>query len=38
MQGNPIKLSGYADASTREAAPDLDADRVLILNELLAPK
>jgi CoA:oxalate CoA-transferase len=38
MQGNPIKLSAYADLSTRDAAPDLDADRTAILNELLAPK
>jgi len=38
MQGNPIKLSGYVDPSSRDAAPDLDADRLLILNELLAPK
>ncbi|HEX3944191.1 MAG TPA: CoA transferase, partial [Rhizomicrobium sp.] len=38
MQGNPIKLSAYADPSTRDAAPDLDADRTAILNELLAPK
>jgi CoA:oxalate CoA-transferase len=38
MQGNPIKLSAYDDPSSRPAAPDLDAGRVAILNELLAPK
>jgi CoA:oxalate CoA-transferase len=34
MQGNPIKLSGYDDPSTRSPAPDLDEDRVAILREL----
>ncbi len=33
MAGNPIKLSSYADPTTREAAPDLDADRSQILAE-----
>ncbi|MDP9236337.1 MAG: CoA transferase [Chloroflexota bacterium] len=31
MAGNPIKVSGYADASTRTPAPELDADRARIL-------
>jgi CoA:oxalate CoA-transferase len=34
MQGNPIKLSGFADPTTRTPAPDLDADREAILKEL----
>jgi CoA:oxalate CoA-transferase len=34
MQGNPIKLSAHEDPKTRDAAPDLDADRTAILNEL----
>jgi CoA:oxalate CoA-transferase len=34
MQGNPIKLSAYADPATRPAAPDLNADRDAILNFL----
>ncbi len=38
MQGNPIKLSAYKDPSTRGTAPNLDADRAVILAELLAPK
>jgi CoA:oxalate CoA-transferase len=33
MQGNPIKLSAHQDPKTREAAPDLDADRAAILKE-----
>jgi CoA:oxalate CoA-transferase len=33
MQGNPVKLSAHEDPKTREAAPDLDADRVAILEE-----
>jgi CoA:oxalate CoA-transferase len=32
--GNPIKLSGHADPTTRAPAPDLDADRAAILKEL----
>ncbi|MDF3075727.1 MAG: uctC, partial [Alphaproteobacteria bacterium] len=36
MAGNPIKLSGFADPSTRGHAPDLDADRAAILAELKA--
>ena len=32
--GNPIKLSGHADPATRAPAPDLDADRAMILKEL----
>jgi CoA:oxalate CoA-transferase len=31
MQGNPVKLSAYEDATTRPPAPDLDADRAAIL-------
>jgi CoA:oxalate CoA-transferase len=34
LVGNPMKLSGFADPSTRPAAPDLDADRTRILREL----
>jgi CoA:oxalate CoA-transferase len=34
MQGNPIKLSAHEDPKTRDAAPDLDADRTAILKEL----
>lgn len=34
MTGNPIKLSGYRDETSRDAAPDLDADRAQILAEL----
>jgi CoA:oxalate CoA-transferase len=34
MQGNPIKLSAHEDEKTRGAAPDLDADREVILKEL----
>lgn len=34
VAGNPIKLSGYADLPSREAAPDLDRDRAKILAEL----
>ena len=36
MAGNPIKLSAFADPSTRGRAPDLDADRAAILDELKA--
>lgn len=31
MQGNPVKLSAYGDPATRGPAPDLDADREVIL-------
>ena len=34
MAGNPIKISGYEDHSTRAGAPDLDAHRDEILKEL----
>jgi CoA:oxalate CoA-transferase len=34
MQGNPVKLSAHEDPKTRNAAPDLDADREAILAEL----
>ena len=34
MPGNPIKLSGFEDASTREPAPALDRDRRRLLEEL----
>jgi CoA:oxalate CoA-transferase len=34
MAGNPIKISGLADPLTRNAAPELDADRVEILNRI----
>jgi CoA:oxalate CoA-transferase len=33
MQGNPVKLSSHDDPKTREAAPDLDADRAAIVKE-----
>ncbi|HEX3863641.1 MAG TPA: CaiB/BaiF CoA-transferase family protein [Stellaceae bacterium] len=34
LAGNPMKFSAFADPATREAAPDLDADRERILREL----
>jgi len=34
MPGNPIKLSGFEDPSTREPAPGLDRDRRRLLEEL----
>lgn len=34
MAGNPIKLSAFPDPATRAPAPDLDADRRAILDEL----
>ena len=34
MPGNPVKLSGVPDPPTRAPAPDLDADRRRILEEL----
>lgn len=34
MAGNPIKLSAFADPSTRAPAPALDADRDRLLHEL----
>jgi CoA:oxalate CoA-transferase len=34
LAGNPLKLSAFADPPTRPPAPDLDADRVRILDEL----
>ncbi len=34
LVGNPIKLSGFADPATRKPAPELDADRERILNDL----
>src|SRR5579862_6958407 len=34
LAGNPMKFSAFADPSTRDAAPDLDADRDRILREL----
>jgi len=34
MAGNPVKISGFADSPTRDAAPALDADRVAIIAEL----
>ena len=34
LAGNPMKLSAFADPSTRPPAPDLDADRARILREL----
>ena len=32
LAGNPIKMSAFDDPKTREAAPDLDADRAAILS------
>jgi CoA:oxalate CoA-transferase len=34
MAGNPIKMSGFDDPTTREPAPELNADRDKILAEL----
>jgi CoA:oxalate CoA-transferase len=34
MAGNPVKISGFADPPTRDAAPALDADRTAIVAEL----
>ena len=34
LVGNPIKLSGFADPTTRRPAPDLDSDRARIKAEL----
>jgi CoA:oxalate CoA-transferase len=34
VSGNPLKLSGFEDPPTRAAAPELDADRTRILEEL----
>ncbi|MBW2290311.1 MAG: CoA transferase [Deltaproteobacteria bacterium] len=34
MAGNPVKISGFVDPPTRDAAPALDADRVAIVAEL----
>jgi CoA:oxalate CoA-transferase len=34
MQGNPIKLSAYADPMERSPAPGLDDDRIAILEWL----
>jgi CoA:oxalate CoA-transferase len=32
LAGNPIKMSAFADSTTRPPAPDLDADRAAILS------
>jgi CoA:oxalate CoA-transferase len=34
VAGNPLKMSGYPDPKTRPGAPELDADRAKILEEL----
>ncbi len=34
IAGNPVKLSGFEDPSSRETAPDVDEDRAKILREL----
>jgi CoA:oxalate CoA-transferase len=34
LVGNPLKMSAFADPPTRDPAPDLDADRRAILDEL----
>jgi CoA:oxalate CoA-transferase len=36
--GCPIKLSAFADPHLRATAPELDADRERILQELAEPK
>ena len=38
LAGNPVKLSGVADPSTREPAPELDEHRAKILAELEEPQ
>ena len=34
LVGNPLKMSAFQDPTTRDPAPDLDADRSAILREL----
>jgi CoA:oxalate CoA-transferase len=34
VSGNPLKMSAFEDPPTRDAAPDLDANRAAILKEL----
>jgi CoA:oxalate CoA-transferase len=34
LVGNPLKMSAFEDPPRRDAAPDLDADRAVILEEL----
>jgi CoA:oxalate CoA-transferase len=34
VSGNPLKMSAFTDPPTRDAAPDLDANRAAILKEL----
>ena len=34
LAGNPVKISGFDDPSTRASAPDVDQDRARILEEL----
>jgi CoA:oxalate CoA-transferase len=34
ISGNPLKMSAFPDPPTRDAAPDLDANRAAILKEL----
>ncbi|HXR88244.1 MAG TPA: CaiB/BaiF CoA-transferase family protein [Stellaceae bacterium] len=34
VSGNPLKMSAFPDPPTRDAAPDLDANRAAILKEL----
>jgi CoA:oxalate CoA-transferase len=38
IAGNPVKLSAFADPTTRAAAPELDGDRARILAELETPR
>jgi CoA:oxalate CoA-transferase len=33
MAGNPVKISGFEDPTTRRAAPELDADRDSLLGK-----
>lgn len=37
IAGNPIKISGFADPTSRPSAPDVDQDRDRILQELAGP-
>jgi CoA:oxalate CoA-transferase len=34
LSGNPLKMSAFADPPTRDAAPELDANRAAIMKEL----
>ena len=34
MAGNPIKMSAFQDPAIRQSAPELDADREKIVDEM----